>query len=264
MDDRVTIIAFYEFKDLPRVAPLAELKSALKETLRALEVRGTIILADEGFNGMICGTGDKVAAFVESAGRILDTTLHLKTSFHEKAPFRKIDVKIKPEIVTLKQPVDMALGAGTHVEPNEWNEIISAPDVIVLDTRNDYEFQTGSFAGALNPKTAKFSDLPDFVAENLDPSKHKRVAMYCTGGIRCEKFAPYLKQAGFEEVYQLHGGILKYLEEVAPAETLWRGECFVFDERITVDEHLRKGSTPDYSQRHDNAKKPTYKAADTE
>src|SRR6187402_174196 len=119
MNEQVTIIAFYEFKDLPRVAPLAELKTSLKDALRKLDVRGTIILADEGFNGMVCGTADGVAAFVESAGKILDTTLHLKTSFHDKAPFRKVDVKIKPEIVTLKRPVEMALGAGTHVEPED-------------------------------------------------------------------------------------------------------------------------------------------------
>ena len=178
----------------------------------------------------------------------------MKSSFHDAAPFRKIDVKIKPEIVTLKRPVDMSLGAGTHVSADAWNELISDPETFVLDTRNHYEFDTGTFANAVDPNTTKFSELPDFVEGNLDPEKHKRIAMFCTGGIRCEKFAPYLKGVGFEEVYQLDGGILKYLEVVAPEESLWQGECFVFDERVSIDHQLQKGEAPDHSQRHANAK----------
>ena len=255
----ITIISFYEFKDLSGVAPLEQIKADLKAALLEFDVRGTIIIADEGYNGMVCGTGDNIKVFVERVQSILDTTLVLKESIHEKAPFRKVDVKIKPEIVTLKQRVDISLGKGTHVSPAEWNSIVADPEVVVLDTRNDYEYQTGTFRGAVNPNTAKFSDLPAFVAANLDPEKHKRIAMFCTGGIRCEKFAPYMKQLGFEEVYQLQGGILKYLEETPVDETLWEGECFVFDERITVDKHLQKGTGPDLSQRHSNAVKPPYK-----
>jgi len=246
----VEIIAFYEFKELGSLRPLADTREMLKECVRTTGVRGTIIIAEEGFNGMVCGNESEVADFLRQAGEILNTTLRPKSSFHEAAPFRKIDVKIKPEIVTLKRPVDMSLGAGTHVAPEEWNELISDPETFVLDTRNHYEFETGTFANAVDPNTTKFSELPDFVAENLDPDRHKRIAMFCTGGIRCEKFAPYMKGLGFEEVYQLDGGILRYLEATSPEESLWRGECFVFDERVTVDHQLQKGETADLSQRH--------------
>lgn len=257
--DGIQIVSFYEFKDLSSVNELAVLKEQLREIFREIDVRGTIILANEGFNGMVCGTPEKIDQFVINAGKILQTEFVVKSSFHGQAPFRKIDVKIKAEIVTLKKLVDISKGKGTHVPAREWNQIISDPETFLLDTRNDYEYKTGTFKGAINPATRKFSDLPAFVAENLDPEKHKRVAMFCTGGIRCEKFAPYLKQIGFEEVFQLDGGILKYLEETPADETLWEGECFVFDERVTVDKNLQKGAGPDYSQRHANAKKSPYK-----
>ena len=252
------IISFYEFKRLDR---LDELKALFRDAFVDTGIRGTIILADEGYNGMVCGRPEEIASFIKITEDALDTRLTLKISHHETAPFRKIDVKIKPEIVTLKKAVDISLGEGTHVPPSDWNSIISDPETLVLDARNDYEYMTGSFRGAVNPHTTKFSELPQFVAENLDPAKHKKVAMFCTAGIRCEKFAPYMKELGFEEVYQLEGGILKYLEETPADETLWQGECFVFDERTTVDATLRKGFGPDHSQRHTSAKKPKYKVA---
>lgn len=255
-EDQIQIIAFYEFKDLSAVADLVEIKESLKSLLRELGVRGTIIIANEGFNGMICGPSQVISDFIKRAGDILETDLVVKSSFFGQAPFRKIDVKIKPEIVTLKRAVDISLGRGTHVTAREWNRLISDPNTVILDTRNDYEYKTGTFKGAINPQTEKFSDLPEFVARNLD--HEKRIAMFCTGGIRCEKFAPYLKQVGFKEVFQLEGGILKYFEELPVDEMLWDGECFVFDERVTVDRHLQKGAGPDYSQRHANAKKPPY------
>ena len=258
-ENEIQIISFYEFKELSEVAELNELKEGLKALLRELDVRGTIIIANEGFNGMVCGESTQITHFITRAEKLLSTKLVIKSSFFGKAPFRKIDVKIKPEIVTLKRSVDISKGKGTHVKAEEWNEIISDPNTLVLDTRNDYEYKTGTFKRAINPQTQKFSDLPAFVAENLDPEKHKRVAMFCTGGIRCEKFAPYLKQIGFDEVFQLEGGILKYLEETPADEMLWEGECFVFDERVTVDKNLQKGTGPDYSQRHANAKKAPYK-----
>ncbi len=258
-EDQVQIISFYEFKVLGEAVVLNELKEELKAAMRDLDVRGTIIIANEGFNGMVCGEPERIAEFINSTEETLKTKLVIKSSFYGKAPFRKIDVKIKPEIVTLKRPVDISMGKGTHVKAEEWNQLISDPNTVVLDARNDYEFKTGTFRRAINPQTSKFSDLPGFVAENFDPEKHHRVAMFCTGGIRCEKFAPYLKQIGFKEVFQLEGGILKYLEETPVEEMLWDGECFVFDERRTVDKHLQKGTAPDYSQRHANAKKPPYK-----
>lgn len=261
-DGNIRIIAFYEFKDMLSLGDLAEVRDAIKDLFRKVGVRGTIILASEGYNGMVCGSDDEIEAFILRANEVLHTDLVVKSSYHDIAPFRRIDVKIKPEIVTLKKDVDIHLGEGTHVKPEEWNEIISDPETFVLDTRNDYEFKSGTFHGAVNPSTEKFSDLPKFVEENLDPAKHKRVAMFCTGGIRCEKFAPYLRQVGFERVFQLEGGILRYLEDVPADESLWEGECFVFDERVTVDHSLAKGSGPDHSQRISSRKDPRYKVSE--
>lgn len=238
------IITFYEFK---RLTELTSVRDRLIAAMESNSIRGTIIIAEEGFNSTVCGERANIEAFVAAANEILATTLRFKSSFHESCPFVKIHVKIKPEIVTLKKEVEISKGVGTHVAPGEWNSVISRDDVFLLDTRNDYEFRVGTFRGAVNPATEKFSDLPGYVAENLDPSKHKHVAMFCTGGIRCEKFAPYMKQIGFENIYQLEGGILKYLEDVPADESLWDGECYVFDRRVTVDENLQKGSAPDLS-----------------
>lgn len=238
------IITFYEFRHL---SDLARLKNDLKDAMTALSITGTIIIADEGYNGSICGERHNIESLIPELEKILDTRLIYKSSFHAARALQRIKVKIKPEIVTLKERIEIEKGAGTHVKPQDWNEIISDPEVFILDTRNDYEYQVGTFRNAVNPKTEKFSDLPRFVAENLDPGNHKKVAMFCTGGIRCEKFAPFMKGLGFEEVYQLEGGILKYLEETPEEESLWEGECFVFDERISVDEDLKKGSAPDLS-----------------
>lgn len=241
------IITFYEFKRFDS-ARLPELKSSLRDAMVTNSIKGTMILAEEGFNSTVCGEVDDVAAFVSTVENILDTRLVFKSSFHDACPFGKIDVKIKPEIVTLKKQVDISKGYGTHVRPEKWNDVISDPSVVIVDTRNDYEYKNGTFKGAINPGTVKFSELPDFVAENLDPNVHHKVAMFCTGGIRCEKFAPYMKELGFAEVYQLEGGILRYLEQVSPDESLFEGECFVFDDRRTVDENLQQGTGPDYSQ----------------
>ena len=241
------IITFYEFK---RFSPegLPGIKDSLRDSMARNSVRGTIILADEGFNSTVCGEPDRLDLFISEAEKVLDTKLNFKSSYHDGCPFRKIDVKIKTEIVTLKKPVDISKGEGTHVNPEDWNAIIADPTVVVIDTRNDYEFRNGTFRRAVNPETEKFSDLPKFVEEALDPAVHQKVAMFCTGGIRCEKFAPYLKGLGFKEVFQLEGGILRYLEEVPAENSLFEGECFVFDDRRTVDENLQKGVGPDYSQ----------------
>lgn len=240
----IQIITFYQFK---RLENLPEIRDKLKSAMRENSILGTIILADEGYNSTVSGEPQNIAEFVRKAEEILQTNLKFKSSFHAVNPFRRIFVKIKPEIVTLKKAVEIERGAGTHVAPRDWNAIIKDEEVFVLDTRNDYEFQVGTFQRAVNPQTEKFSDLPKFVAEKLDPKKHKKIAMFCTGGIRCEKFAPFMKQIGFENVYQLEGGILKYLEEIPDAESLWQGECFVFDERISVDENLEKGAAEDLS-----------------
>ena len=244
------ILNFYEFKDLGNDAALNELRIRLREALVEFEIFGTIIIASEGYNASLCGEPENVARFIPAAERLLNTKFDVKSSFHVASPFRKHEVKIKREIVTFKKTVDLSLGAGTHVEPAEWNRLISDRDVYVLDTRNDYEYRSGTFRNAVNPGTEKFSDLPEFVDAALDPEQNRKVAMFCTGGIRCEKFAPYLLAKGFSEVYQLRGGILAYLEQVPEEERLWEGECFVFDERITLNENLDKGQGPDLSQRH--------------
>lgn len=238
------IASFYQFKPLER---LDEIRSALLETMEEFGVRGTVIIGEEGFNSTVSGLPGSLEEFLDRTSAILDASLEVKFSVHNKNPFRRRKVKIKEEIVTLRKEVDLHAGAGTHVDSRRWNELLSDPETLVLDTRNDYEVALGRFHGAIDPDASSFSELPEFVESELDPGKHKRIAMYCTGGIRCEKFAPYMKQLGFEEVYQLQGGILKYLEDVPAAESLWEGECFVFDERVSVDEDLKKGEADDPS-----------------
>lgn len=228
------IITFYEFKNLGDVDNLQKIKVALKTAMVEHSIFGTIILASEGFNSTISGTPEDIEKFVEILESVLETKLKYKTSYFSDIPFKRAKVRVKKEIVTLKKQVEIESGIGTHVKPKDWNAIISDPETIVLDTRNDYEVELGTFKNAVNPNVGEFSKMPEFIKENLDPAKHKKVAMFCTGGIRCEKFAPLLKDSGFEKVFQLEGGILKYLEEIPEEENLWQGECFVFDERITV------------------------------
>jgi UPF0176 protein len=235
---------------MAEIGPLLELRDRVKGFFAATGVRGTVIIADEGFNGMVCGSESEVDTFVPLLEDVFATTIDAKVSYHTVAPFRKIDVKVKPEIVTLKVPVDLSLGVGTHVAPEKWNDLISDPNVIVLDTRNDYEYHTGTFEGAINPEITKFSDFKEYVEKSLDPNDEVAIATFCTGGIRCEKAVPLLKGMGFKKVFQLEGGILKYLENVPKHEQLWIGECYVFDERTTVNSDLEKGSLPDVSMRH--------------
>lgn len=236
------IITFYEFK---RLGNLPEIRATLKSAMDGLSILGTIIIAEEGFNATISGSSPDVEKFVEILQNTFQTKLHYKSSFHTERPFLKAKVRIKKEIVALRQSVEIEKGNGTHAKPVDWNRIISDENTIVLDARNDYEVEVGTFRGATNPRIGKFSDLPRFIQENFNPREHKRIAMFCTGGIRCEKFAPFLKELGFEEVYQLEGGILKYLEETPAEASLWEGECFVFDDRIAVDNNLQRGATED-------------------
>jgi UPF0176 protein len=238
------IITFYEFRKLN---DLERIRDSLKTLMAGHSVFGTIIIAGEGFNATVCGTSEDITEFVPAVEEVFETKIEYKSSFHEENAFRRRKVKIKPEIVTLRKDVEIGKGTGTHVDSRTWNKIISDEETLVLDTRNDYEYRVGTFKNAVNPQTASFTELPEFVEKNLDPEKHKRIAMFCTGGIRCEKFAPYLVERGFVEVFQLDGGILRYLEETPSAESLWEGECFVFDERVTVDENLQKGSAADLS-----------------
>lgn len=207
-------------------------------------IKGTLLLAPEGINGTIAGKRediDAVLSYLNSDSRLVE--LEHKESYVDEMPFLRMKVKLKKEIVTLGQPGISPINlSGARVDPKDWNNIISDPDVVVIDTRNQYEVDIGSFKGAISPVTDSFREFPEYVKENLDPNKNKKVAMFCTGGIRCEKASSYMLSQGFEEVYQLNGGILKYLEDVDKQESLWEGECFVFDNRVAVDHDLAEGS----------------------
>ncbi|MBT5799204.1 MAG: rhodanese-related sulfurtransferase [Alphaproteobacteria bacterium] len=208
---------------------------------------GTILIAHEGINGTIAGHPSEITEFVTwlySQPEFKQT--HIKYSEDSICPFHRMKVRLKKEIVTMGEPdINPAETKGVYVKPEDWNSLISSPDVLVVDTRNDYEVAIGKFAKAINPKTTSFREFPkwadDFASEN-QKAKPSKVAMYCTGGIRCEKSTAYMKKLGFEEVYHLQGGILNYFEEVPANQSLWQGECFVFDNRVSVDHELRRGS----------------------
>ncbi len=243
---KYVVCALYHFVILDDFESLREplLQAMLKE-----DVRGTLLLAREGINGTISGTResvDTVLAWLRSDVRL--AKLDTKESFDDEIPFYRTRVKLKKEIVTMGiESIDPKHIVGTYVKPQDWNALISDPDVLLIDTRNDYEVAIGTFKDAVNPDTTVFREFPKYVADNLDAKKHKKVAMFCTGGIRCEKSTAYLKTQGFDEVYHLQGGILKYLEEVSEEESLWQGECFVFDNRVSVNHQLEKGQ---YDQCH--------------
>ncbi|GIU24276.1 rhodanese-related sulfurtransferase [Shewanella sp. MBTL60-007] len=241
---KVVVCAMYKFVALP------EFKALQAPLFRAMEssgIKGTLLLAKEGINGTIAGSQTAIDALLAWLGEQpgLDNIVY-KLSFDEEMPFYRTKVKLKKEIVTMGiEGIDPNKVVGTYVKPKDWNQLISDPEVILVDTRNDYEIQIGTFKNAVDPETATFREFPEYVKQNLDPAKHKKVAMFCTGGIRCEKSTAYLKEQGFDEVYHLEGGILKYLEEVKQEESLWQGECFVFDNRVAVNHSLEKGQ---YSQ----------------
>jgi len=232
------IAAFYQFTDLPDRDAWAE---RLVDHGLKVGLRGTIILAGEGINSTCAGSPeavDSVIALLRDDRRFGE--MPVKYSRADFCPFPKFKVKKKPEIVTFRQPgADPREAAGTYLEPEEWNELIRDPEVITIDTRNDYEVRVGRFKGAVNPGTSDFSEFARFVDEQLSGRKDKKIAMYCTGGIRCERSTAYLRQKGFEEVYHLKGGILGYLEAMPEERSLWEGDCFVFDYRVAVDHDLR-------------------------
>ncbi len=240
------VAALYKFVSLPDYQAFAP---RLKAHCDELGLKGTLLLAEEGINGTVSGTReaiDGLLAFLTQDPRFAG--LEHKESFFEGTPFYRMKVKLKREIVTMGvDGIDPQKIVGTYVKPKDWNALISDPDVLVIDTRNSYEYAIGTFEGAVDPQTETFRQFPDYVARYLDPARHKKVAMFCTGGIRCEKSTAYLKEQGFDEVYHLEGGILKYLEEVPESESLWRGQCFVFDNRVAVNHSLQKG---DYDQCH--------------
>ncbi len=243
---RIVVCALYHFV---RLDNYADMQAPLLSLMKQEGVKGTLLLASEGINGTIAGTRegiDAVLAWLKQDPGL--TALDTKESFDDEIPFYRSKVKLKREIVTMGvEGIDPNRKVGTHIEPKDWNSLISDPDVLLIDTRNSYEVQIGTFRNAVNPDTETFREFPAYVKEHLDPARHRKVAMFCTGGIRCEKSTAYLKELGFNEVYHLKGGILKYLEEVPESESLWQGECFVFDNRVAVDHSLQKGG---YDQCH--------------
>jgi len=237
---KFVVAALYKFADLPDFEAIIP---PLKAVCDEYQVKGTLLLATEGINGTIAGSRegiDAVMVHLRSDERLKN--IEYKQSFASEQPFFRMKVRPKKEIVTLGVPgVSPIKKVGTYVAPEAWNELISDPDVVVLDTRNDYECGIGTFPGSIIPNTETFRQFPAFVKKNLNPAKHKRVAMFCTGGIRCEKASSYMLEQGFEEVYHLQGGILKYLETVKAEESLWEGECFVFDNRASLKHGLEEG-----------------------
>jgi UPF0176 protein len=238
---KIVICALYKFVQLDDYRLMRE---PLKQVMLENGISGSILLAAEGINGTIAGNRsgmDILLDWLRSDLRLAD--LEVKESFSDETPFRRTKVKLKKEIVTMGVTgIDPNRTVGTYVTPAQWNELISDPEVVLIDTRNMYETKVGTFKNAIIPEIDTFREFPDYIQTHLNPAKHKKVAMFCTGGIRCEKSTAYLKQLGFEDVFHLKGGILKYLEDVPADDSLWQGECFVFDERVTVNQQLEVGN----------------------
>lgn len=234
---KYTVVAFYQFTSL---TDCEAMKAPLLKIMKDKDIKGTIIIAHEGINGSFCGEKKAVlflTNYLHSYPALKD--LVFRETFDDNNPFAKAKVKLRKEIVTLgKEHVNPSQQTGIHVPPNEWNALIANPDVMVIDTRNEYEVMLGTFDGAVSPETDNFRDFPQYVENNLLDKKDKKIAMFCTGGIRCEKSTAYLKQLGFNEVYQLDGGILNYLSVIPEEDSKWKGSCFVFDERVALDSQL--------------------------
>ena len=236
---QIVVAALYRFVPFD---DFADHQQSWLAKLNSLGIFGTLLLASEGINGTIAGSRKSIDTFLtwlRADSRFAD--LDVKESTCEQMPFKRTRVRLKKEIVTMGvQGIDPLDAVGTYVDPEDWDDLISDPEVLVIDTRNDYEVAIGSFQGATDPNTHTFRQFPTYVEQNLDPRRHRKVAMYCTGGIRCEKSTALLKQKGFEQVYHLRGGILKYLEEIPAEKSLWRGDCFVFDRRVAVGHGLQE------------------------
>jgi UPF0176 protein len=243
----LNVVSFYRFVDLP--AP-EKLQEELQARCAERALLGTILLADEGFNGTLAGDGDAIREILAwiAAELDLDSPMDARWTEAEEAPFRRLRIKIKNEIVTLGRPdIRPQQHTGQHVSPTEWNALLDNPDTLVIDTRNHYEIEVGSFPGALDPGTDSFRQFPAFAAQLDEPLRDRPIAMFCTGGIRCEKASALMQELGYSQVYQLQGGILNYLSQVEPEHNRWNGECFVFDSRVAVDRDLSEGG---YEQCH--------------
>ena len=236
------VITFYKFAEFP---DHAQWKQKLEKIGEREQISGTLILANEGINATLSGSPhglDQFLVFICKDERFSD--LPIRSMMTPRSTFYRLRILVRPEIVTLGDPSILpSNGSGKYVEPEAWNDLISQPDIEVIDVRNDYEVEIGSFEGAINPETQTFGQWADFVDQRWGDSRKKKVAMFCTGGIRCEKASAHLVQNGFDEVYHLKGGILNYLEKVSPEQSKWRGECFVFDHRVSVVHGLADGTT---------------------
>ncbi len=239
---RFTVAALYHFTRIKD--PVAK-RYPLLSLCRSQGVRGTVLLATEGINGTIAGTPEGIAVVIDQVEAWPEVeSIEVKYSFSHENSFKRLKVKIKNEIVTMRKPeINTRLDAGKYVEPTEWNDLIAREDVMLVDTRNNFEFKIGRFSNAIEPGTDSFHEFPDWADKLASrPDRPSAIAMYCTGGIRCEKATAYMKQVGFDEVYHLKGGILKYLEDVPEDESLWEGECFVFDGRVSLKHGLKEGN----------------------
>lgn len=236
---RIIVAAFYQFIPLP---DYRQLQQPLLELCLREQLCGTILLAPEGINATVAGSRAGIDALRAQLAEYDFHGLEYKESVADEPPFLRMKVRLKKEIVAMGWPdTRQDRRSGVHVSPAEWNALLEDPEVIVIDARNQYECDIGMFKNAVSPQTNTFGEFPDYVARNLNPDRNKKIAMYCTGGIRCEKASAWMLEQGFSEVYQLNGGILRYLAEVEPEQNAWQGECFVFDGRIAVDEELRPG-----------------------
>ncbi len=246
MPTQYVTCALYKFVALPNYGSI---RHPLLKVMTEDQVYGTLLLAAEGINGTISGTRENIDSVLHWIGQQPGLeNIDTKESFDDEIPFYRTKVKLKKEIVTMGvEGIDPRQVVGTYVKPEDWNDLISDPDVLVVDTRNDYEVQIGTFKNAKDPKTTSFREFPEWANNNIDRTSNKKIAMFCTGGIRCEKSTAYMKEQGFDQVYHLEGGILKYLEQVPKDQSLWQGECFVFDNRVAVDQDLKRGS---YDQCH--------------
>jgi UPF0176 protein len=239
------VAAFYQFAALP---DFRELREPLRAACAGLGLKGSVLLAHEGINGTVAGDAGAIGALIDElrAGPLFGG--RLKFSHAAAMPFARLKIRLKKEIVTLGDTaVDPTRQVGTYVEPADWNALISGPDTLVIDTRNAFEVAMGTFEGAVDPGIKSFGQFKDFAARHLDPAKHQKIAMFCTGGIRCEKASAYLLAQGFSEIYHLKGGILRYLEGVPKEQSRWRGECFVFDERVALGHGLQERPVSDGS-----------------
>lgn len=235
------VAALYKFADFP---DYKEFQPKLLTCCKKHKVYGTLLLAEEGINGTIAGTREGIDAvmLLIHTHPAFKEGLEYKESFASQQPFLRTKIRLKKEIVTLGIPgVSPVKTVGEYVEPEDWNNLIQQDDVVLIDCRNDYEYEIGTFKGATNPNTETFREFPEYIKKNFTPEKHKKIATFCTGGIRCEKSTSLLKEMGFEEVYHLKGGILKYLETVPKETSLWEGECFVFDNRVAVTHGVEEG-----------------------